>query len=143
MFDITLRNPLDPVRDLMGTLTSDLFFTRMAACPVPEDGTLAVDVAEGDGEVIVRASLPGFKKEDIDVQIHNGVLSIKAERSEEEETEVEHFYRKERRVGSLSRRIALPDVVSGADAHAEVRDGVLTVRIPQAEAARSRQIHVN
>ena len=143
MFDITLRNPLDPVRDLMGTLTSDLFFTRMAACPVREDGTLAVDVVEGEGEVIVRASLPGFKKEDIDIQIHNGVLFIKAEWSEEKETEAERFYRRERWVGSLSRRIALPDVVSGADAHAEVRDGVLTVRIPQAEAARSRQIHVN
>lgn len=143
MFDITLRNPLDPVRDLMGTLTSDLFFTRMAACPVREDGTLALDVAEGDGEVIVRASLPGFKKEDIDIQIHNGVLFIKAEWSEEKETEAERFYRRERRVGSLSRRIALPDVVSDADAHAEFHDGVLTLRIPQAEAARPRQIHVN
>lgn len=96
-----------------------------------QTGSLAVDISEGkEGETIVRASLPGFKKEDVQVSVHNGVLDIKAESREETETKDEKFFRKERRYGSLSRRIALPGNPSGEGVAAELKDGVLTVKVP-------------
>ena len=142
MFEIIRRDSFDrPLRELMNFVSRDPFL-RSPIAELDEEGTLALDVAEGDGELVVRASLPGFDKKDIDVQIHNGVLSIKAEHSEERETKDERFYRRERRVGSVSRRIALPGVIAEASANAELKDGVLTLRIPQAEVARPKQIVV-
>ena len=143
MFALIRHNPIDrTMRSLIDFVGTDPFF-RTRALDLDEEGTLAIDVAEGDGELIVRASLPGFKKEDVDVQIHNGVLSIKAEQSEASEATEEHFYRKERRFGSVSRRIALPGVVAEAKANAQLKDGVLVLRIPLPEVARPKQIPVN
>jgi HSP20 family protein len=142
MFEITRRNPLNsPIRELMEFMTNDPFL-RGTTSLLSEEGTLPLDVAEEGGDIVVRASLPGFRKEDIDVQIHNGVLSIKADHAEETETKDEHYYRRERRVGSVSRRIALPGVVSEATANAELKDGILTLRIPQAEVAKPKQIKI-
>lgn len=107
-----------------------------------EEGLLPLDISQTDGELVVRASLPGIKKEDIEVQVHQGVLSIKAESKEEEESKDEHFYRKERRMTSLSRRVALPGIVSEAETHAELKDGVLTLRIPVSEAAKPKVVPI-
>lgn len=96
-----------------------------------EEGTLAIDVSEDDKNVLVRASLPGFKKEDVTVEVHEGILSVKAEHSEETEEKGETFYRRERRVGSLSRRVALPSDVLDDKIEAELKDGVLTLRMPK------------
>ena len=105
------------------------------------EGNLALDVSENaDGQVVVRAPLPGFKKEDIDVQINNGVLSIKAERKEEKETKNEKYYRKECSWGSVSRAVSLPGIVASDKVNAELKDGVLELRIPQAESARPKKI---
>ncbi len=106
---------------------------------------LPVDITEKDGDIVVRASLPGFAKDEIDVQVHEGVLSITAERSEQHEEsgeDGERYYRRERRVGSVSRRIALPDGVDGAKVEAELRDGVLTLTIPTPEEAKPKQIEI-
>ncbi len=141
MFDIIRRGSLDrPMRDLMTLFGQEPLF---ATWEDATDGNLAVDVAEGDGEIIVKASLPGFQKDDIEVQIHNGVLTIKAQHSEEKETKDERYYRRERRMGSVARRLALPGLISNTGATADLKDGVLTLRIPQAEEARPKQITVN
>lgn len=140
MFELMRREPrlVQDLFKMVGDpmLSSPFFVTET------EDGNLAVDVSEKDGEVIVRASLPGFDEEDIDVQIHNGVLTIKAEHTEETETKDERFYRKERRYGSVARRITLPGIVSEADAKAELKAGVLELRIPQSAEARPKQIPI-
>lgn len=105
-------------------------------------GTLALDIAEDDQNVIVRASLPGFDKDDIDIEVQNGVLSINAEHKEEHEEKDERFVRRERRFGSLMRRIALPSNVQDDHCEAELRNGVLTLRIPKSEEAKPRKIQV-
>jgi HSP20 family protein len=141
MFDIVRRDPFNQTfRELINFMAHEPFSGPLWESE--NEGTLALDIAEGDGELIVKASLPGFKRENIDVQLHNGVLSIKAEQTEEKETKEGRYYRKERRVGSVSRRIALPGVVSEAAANAELKDGVLTLRIPQAEVAKPKQIPI-
>lgn len=125
------------VRDPFGGLDLRNFFRgffnedEMGLGELMQTGSLAVDISVGkEGETIVRASLPGFKKEDVQVSVHNGVLDIKAESREETETKDEKFFCKERRYGSLTRRIALPGNPSGEAVAAELKDGVLTVKVP-------------
>ena len=77
-----------------------------------------------------------------DVEWHEGILSIKAEHSEETETGDERFYRRERRFGSLSRRIALPGVVHDSKVDAELKDGVLTLTLVLPEKPKPKQIEI-
>lgn len=116
---------------------------EMGLRPMLEEGSLAVDVSQGkEGETIVRASLPGFRKEDVQLSVHNGVLDIRAESKQEEETKDERFYRRERRISSLSRRIALPGNPTGDDVQAELKDGVLTVKVPGTTKNGPKQISI-
>lgn len=126
---------------LMNSFFQDPAFAGGLA-PAIEEGNLALDVSEDEKSVIVRASLPGFRKEDIDVEIHDGVLSIKAERAEETEEKGETYYRRERRFGTVSRRVALPSVVEDGSTAAELKDGVLTLRIPKSQKAMPRKVKI-
>lgn len=107
-----------------------------------DEGSLALDVLEKDGQVVVKASLPGFTKDEIDVQVHEGVLYIKAEHNEETEDKNAKFYRRERRYGAVARRIALPGTVSEADVNAELKDGVLTLTLPTPPKPQPKQIEI-
>jgi HSP20 family protein len=86
--------------------------------------------------------VPGFSKDEIDVQVHQGVLSIHARKAEEHAETGERFYRRERRYGAMSRRIALPGIVHDAPVDAQLLDGVLTLTIPVPEQARPKQIEI-
>ncbi|MPZ98719.1 MAG: Hsp20 family protein [Dehalococcoidia bacterium] len=143
MADIVPRDPFDlrNLRQTMDRLFDDSFF-RLSTGPFMEEGTLPIDVSEKDGKVVVRASLPGFARDDIDVQVHEGVLSIKAQKTEESEEQGERFYRRERRVGAVSRRIALPGIVDEAAVDAELKNGVLTLQVPLPEKAKPKQIDI-
>lgn len=107
-----------------------------------DEGALALDVSEDDRNVYVRASLPGFRKEDVEISVHDGVLSIKAEHSEVTEEKKERYYRRERRVGSVSRRIALPSSVQEDKTGAELSDGVLTLTLPKHPKDEPRRIAI-
>ena len=141
---IVRRDPFTGMRQMMDRLFDDSFFRSgpagwPAAAWSLEEGTLPVDLSQADGQIKVRASLPGFKTEDIDVQVHEGVLSIKAEHDEEHESPDERYYRRERVSGSVSRRIALPGVVRDAevDAHLGGRRAHPDASAPQAAAAEA------
>lgn len=128
------------LRRMMDRLFDDSFFHRPFLSF--DEGSLALDLYEKDNQVVVKASLPGFKKEDIDVQLHDGVLTINAKHSEETEEKDAKFYRRERRFGSVSRRLALPGVVDDSNVNAELKDGVLTVTVPVPEQSRPKQIEI-
>ncbi len=128
------------LRRMMDRVFDDTFFR--APPSLIDEGSLALDVLERDGKVVVKASLPGFNKEEVDVQVHDGVLYIKAEHSEEKEEQDAKFYRRERRYGAVARRVALPGAVSGADVSAELKDGVLTLTLPVPEKAQPKQIEI-
>ena len=106
------------------------------------DLTPAIDLSETDGEVIVKASLPGVKPEDVDISINDGMLILKGERKSEEKTEDANFYQQEIRYGAFSRSIPLPSTVNHEQADAEFKDGVLTVTLPKAEEVRPKQIKI-
>ncbi|MSQ29593.1 MAG: Hsp20/alpha crystallin family protein [Dehalococcoidia bacterium] len=135
MASITLRDPFGVsgnFRQAMKRFSEDPLL-RSPFSLLSEEGILALDISEDQEEIIVTADLPGFKKEEIDVQIHDGILSIRAQRSEEHEGKSDDYYRRERSWGSVSRRVALPGVVKDAAAEATLKDGVLTLRIPVPE----------
>jgi len=98
---------------------------------LPAVGMPRVDVFEREGNLVVKAELPGVKKEDIDLEIEGGDLVLRAERREEREVNEENWYRMERSYGQLYRRLPLPEGVQTDQIRAALTDGVLEVTIPK------------
>src|SRR5436190_23850739 len=105
--------------------------------------TPALDMFEDKDNVYVRAELPGMKKEDIDVSLHNGILSISGERKNQEELKDSEVYRAERFVGRFQRTVSLPTAVAADKIKAQYKDGILSVTLPKAEEAKPKHIDVN
>ena len=102
----------------------------------------AVDLSETDNEVVVKASLPGVKPEDVDISVNDGILTVKGEKKSDDKTEGENFYRREIRYGAFSRSIPLPAAVDQDKAEAAFTDGVLTVTLPKSAEAKPKQIKI-
>ena len=104
----------------------------------------SVDIYETEGrEVVIKAELPEMKREDISVTFENNVLTLTGERKLEQDVKRENFQRIERRYGSFTRAFTLPPTVDGGQISASYKDGVLTIRLPQREEAKPKQITVN
>ncbi len=142
MAGITRYDPFDSPREFVDRFFNRAFGAIEQDASGFDEGALGVDISETDAELIVRASLPGFSEDEIDIQLHQGVLSIKAEHASSEADEDERYHRRERRWATLSRRLALPGVLHDADVNAELRNGVLTLRIPVPAAAKPKQIAI-
>ena len=103
-----------------------------------------VDIYETDAhEVVLKAELPDLKREDINLTFENGVLTLKGERKVQQEVKKENYQRIERRHGVFSRSFTLPNTVDAGKISASYKDGVLTIRLPQREEAKPKQIAVN
>ncbi len=102
-----------------------------------------VDIFQRGDNLIVRADLPGLKKEDVDIEVNDGVLTIRGEREDKSENEQEGFYRSERSYGSFFRAIPLPEGASAENAQATFNDGVLEVTIPTPKAqAKGKKVEI-
>ena len=99
----------------------------------------AIEMSEKDGQLAIHAELPGIKKEDIKVELSPEGLSISGERKHEHEEQKGDFYHSERRYGSFTRTIPLPDDAQIDNAKATFDDGVLTVSIPVPDSKRRRR----
>jgi HSP20 family protein len=103
-----------------------------------------VDIYQpNDREVVLKAELPDMTRDDIDISVDNGTLTIKGEKKFSAEVKEESFHRIERRYGAFSRSFSLPQAVDAGKVTAEYKNGVLTVRLPLREEARPRQIKVD
>lgn len=104
----------------------------------------AVDIYEtGDKEIVLKAELPGLKREDIDLTVENNTLTIRGNRRRDDGIVDAQYHRSERVYGTCSRSFTLPNTVDPSRVKAEYRDGVLTVRLPLREEAKPRQIAVD
>jgi HSP20 family protein len=103
----------------------------------------ALDVHEDKDGYTIRAELPGMKREEIEVSIHDGALVISGERQAEKVEEGTEVHRQERYFGKFSRALTLPTAVNGEKVKASYKDGVLTVVLPKAEEAKPKQITVS
>ena len=125
-----------------------LFENPLAALP---DGTQpflsgwlpAVDMFQDNDNVIVKAELPGMKKEQISISLHEGVLTLSGEREAEEKHQGAETYRSERFSGRFQRTLTLPAAVNSDQAKATYKDGILTVTLPKTEEAKPKHIEVN
>src|SRR6185436_18509348 len=97
----------------------------------------------GDHEIVLKAELPDMKREDIDITVDNGTLTIKGDKKFSSEVKEDQFHRIERRYGTFSRSFSLPQTVDTAKVAADYRHGVLTVRLPLRDEAKPRQIKVD
>ncbi|MEJ2347405.1 MAG: Hsp20/alpha crystallin family protein [Gammaproteobacteria bacterium] len=101
-----------------------------------------VDVVERDNEIVVKAEVPGVKKEDLDVSVTSNTVTIKGTTSHEEKEEKGDYYRCEISRGSFSRTVALPGEVDSDGAKASFKDGVLELTMPKVETAKRRSVKV-
>ena len=103
----------------------------------------SVDIIDRDEEVVVRAEVPGFKKEDIEVSVSGNLLTLEGTMSTEQTEEKGSYYRSEISRGTFSRTLALPAEVDDAKAKASMKDGVLELTLPKVEQAKRRTITIS
>ena len=138
------RREWDPIAGLLD-LHRD--FSNIFAPVTRNEGELGqwippVDVHSDDDKVVVHAELAGMKQKDVDLNVHDGVLTIKGERKHETETKENGYHRVERAYGTFHRSITLPAEVDATKAKAELKDGILTVTFPKAEESKARKIEI-
>lgn len=102
----------------------------------------ALDVYEDKENVVVRAEIPGMKKEDLDISLHDNVVTVSGERKHEKKYEGGQTSREERFFGRFTRSMKLPKQVNSNGVKANYKDGILTITLPKAEEAKPRQIKI-
>jgi HSP20 family protein len=103
-----------------------------------------VDIYQnGNHEVVLKAELPDMTREDLDITLDNGTLTIKGEKKVASDVKEDQFHRIERQYGAFSRSFSLPPAVDAGKVAAEYNNGVLTVRLPLREEAKPRQVKVD
>jgi HSP20 family protein len=103
----------------------------------------AVDIYEQDGNIVLKAELPGVDPKDVDVRVENNVLTLRGERKLDNEVKRENYHRVERSYGAFSRSFTLPNVIDTEKIKAEYKDGVLRMTLPTREEAKPKQISIS
>lgn len=143
MSDIVRWEPfrdLVSLRDAMDRLFSESYIRPPAFV---EGSPFAVDVYETDQDVVLKASIPGTKPEDIDISIVGDTLTIEGHIDETTEVTEQRYVRRERRHGTISRTLTLPTAIQADRAEAKFENGVLTVTMPKAEEVKPKTIKVH
>ncbi len=135
----------DPFANLPATfLTFENALNRLWSEPVVgRPWAPAVDIAETEDEIVVKADIPDVKLEDIDVRVENHTLTVKGERKFEKEDKAKGYHRIERSYGTFLRSFTMPSEVEPDKISADYSKGVLTVKLPKKESAKPRQVKVS
>jgi HSP20 family protein len=107
-----------------------------------EKGVPKVDVIERDAEVVVRAEVPGFEREDLEVSVTDRSVTVKGEHRQEKKEEQGEFFRSEISSGSFSRTVALPSDIDADRAEASFKNGILELTLPKLKQASRRKVEV-
>lgn len=100
------------------------------------------DLHEDDKNFYLKADLPGFDTQDIQIQVKDNVLSLRGKRQEERKNEKNHYYRYERFQGSFERSFYLPDNVDSSQIEAEMKNGVIQLIIPKKAESQAKEIEI-
>jgi HSP20 family protein len=140
MANITRYNPFE---DFFKDFGSG-FWVKPLPFPAETDLTMKIDVSEDDKRFTVKADIPGVKKEDIQVDIDDDQVSVRAEvKKEKEEKKGEKVVYSERSYGMVSRSFSLPASVEAKDAKAEYKDGVLSLTLPKKSNGSAKRIAIS
>ena len=140
-------NRWEPVREMMTLREAmDRLFDDAFTHPISvRDGgwsAPAVDMYQTDDEVVVKAALPGFKAEEVQINVTGDMLTLRGEVKHEEEKKDRSWHIREHRWGSFERSVALPTAVVADKANADFDNGILTITLPKAEEVKPRAISV-
>ena len=128
------------LREAMDRLFDDAFthpFGPLAGLQVP-----AIDMYQTNNEIVVRATLPGMKVDDVQISVTGDLLTIKGKTKEKEEVKEKAYHIREHRYGAFERILSLPTNVIADKAKADFEDGILTVTLPKAEETKPKTITV-
>jgi len=141
----------NPIRDMFGMRNNinrvfdDFYFPAGR-----EEGDLSmwnwnpvVDVFDNDDNIVLKAEVPGIDKKDIEIDVKGRVLTLKGERSSDNEVNEDNYYRRERCFGKFERAFTLPVDVEPEKIKAKYNDGVLKIEIPKPEEKKPKQITVH
>ena len=140
----------NPARDLMQMREEmDRLFNQAFGRGDGEEGAWGrgtwmppVDIHETDDAFVLKAELPGFTKEDVQIELHGNRLILRGERKQETEVKEEQYHRRERAYGRFERAFWLPTTVDAEKIQASFKDGVLELRLPKSEAAKPKRIPI-
>jgi len=128
----------------------DDFFTGLlggsagaVSSPEPEAWSIPVDVIQDGDNFVVTASVAGTSKEDIDVSVDDNVLTIRAETSKSSTTQPDDYLLRERRTGSYYRALRLPETLDFENAESNLKNGMLTIKLPKLESKRTRKLEIS
>jgi len=137
----------DPFRDVISLREAvDRLLAEAFASPLavnePVNLMPQIDMYQTDDEVVIKATMPGVKPEDLHITVSGDILTIRGEVKEEEEKKEATYHIRERRYGTFTRSIALPTPVEADKAKAEFENGILTLTLPKVEEVRPKVIEV-
>jgi len=133
------------VRDEMNHVLNEVFGrgTNDESSWVSGTWAPAVDIYETDGALVMKAELPGFSKDDINIELKENTLIIKGERQREDEVKEGNYHRRERTYGAFQRSFMLPTTIDREKVNASYKDGVLELRLPKMQEAQPKRIAVS
>ncbi|MBI5303517.1 MAG: Hsp20/alpha crystallin family protein [Chloroflexi bacterium] len=134
--------PVTTLRDAMDHLFEDSFLNARGWMAPTFATEFAMDLYETKDHVVVQATLPGVKPDDVEITIAGNTLTIRGETQQETEIKQATYHRRERRVGSFTRCVMLPAGLESAKAEAEFENGVLTLRVPKSEEIKPKTVKV-
>ncbi len=133
---------LDTIQSEFNRLFDGFFNTRTGNGSGPRRWIPAMDLAETEDALVLKADLPGLTEDDVEIEVKDNVLSVSGERKAESEEKRKGYHRIERSYGSFSRSLTLPDGVEPDQVKAEFANGVLEVRVPKPEERKPTKIAI-
>ncbi len=130
------------LREAMDRLFDDAFTRPLSVRDGWSLASPAIDMYQTDNEVVVRASIPGIKADEVQINVTGDVLTLKGEVKQEEERKDRAWHIREQRFGSFERSVALPTSVKSDQAEAVFENGILTVTLPKADEVKPRTINI-
>jgi HSP20 family protein len=128
--------PFSELGELRGRLIDELFEGRQ------REWSPAIDVVRENGDLVVRADVPGIKPEEVKIEVEDDILTVSGEHEERKEEKDENFLRRERRYGSFSRSMTLPPGVEAKKIKARTHDGIVEVTIPLPQEAKKEKVKI-
>jgi HSP20 family protein len=130
------------LREAMDRLFDDAFTRPLSVRDGWSMASPAIDMYQTDNEVVVRASIPGIKAEEVQINVTGYILTLKGEAEQEEERKERSWHIREQRFGSFERSIVLPTDVKSDQAEAVFENGILTITLPKADEVKPKTINI-
>jgi len=133
---------LDSLQSEVNRLFDTFFGGQPNGNSLPRRWVPAMDLVETDESLVLRADLPGLTREDVNIEIKDGVLTVSGERRSDDDEKADGYYRVERAFGNFSRSLSLPRGVDADGVSADFSNGVLEVRIPKPEERKPHRVEI-